>query len=260
MPAYECEIKGTAAALDAYLNEYHMYSSTGASHCYSTNIRAWMEKENLFRIKISASDKAVPGDPVQFSVLAVVSEGDRCRTLAQMSFPGGIAAPDIAVLPFDTLGKSLAAGNNLSFVCDEAGAILEKPWKADRRLISNPRDIYDLYATIQRNFVESNVAGIMGLSRARITFCAKLFDDNRADYERQVRDNLSRAFAKQPHWKTIQQPERELTVHEFLPGKVVRVLDLNGNPPLRTVADENGVQFGYDIILAMTAEGLTWIM
>ena len=100
----------------------------------------------------------------------------------------------------------------------------------------------------------------MALSRSRIAFCAKIVDKRPSDYEKEVRANLTSTFAKQPNWKIIQHPDQELTVHEYLPNKVVRVLDLYGNPPLRTVADKDGIQFGYDIILAMTAEGLTWIM
>jgi hypothetical protein len=137
---------------------------------------------------------------------------------------------------------------------------VEKPWKTDGRLISNPGDIYELYAAIQKNFVEGNVDRIMALSRARIAFCAKIYDKSPDDYEREIRANLTSTFAGHPNWKIIQQPERELTVHEFLPNKVVRVLDLHGNPPLRTMADKDGIQLGYDIILAMTAGELTWIM
>lgn len=260
MRIYSCEIKCSAAALDAYLNEYHLYASCGASHSYTTNIRAWMEKENLFRVKITSSAKAKEGDPVQFSVLATVSEGDQRRNLVEMSFPAGITAPNVATLPFDTLGKGLAAGNNLAFACDDTQAVIEKPWKTNQRLITNPRDIYDLYAEIQKNFVEGDVAQLMTLSAARITFGAKLYDMRREAYEKLVRDDLDATLGKRPNWKTIQQPDQELTVHEFLPGKVMRVLDLKGNPPLRTIADQKGRQFGYDIILAMTAGGLVWIM
>ncbi|GEM_PF-6888950 len=260
MAIYSCEIKGSAASLDAYFNEYCLYSSAGASHSYSSNLRAWMEKENLFRIKISSSAKAKPGDPVQFTVGATVAEGGQRRTLAQMSFPGGIAAPDRATLPFDTLGKSLASGHSLQFTCAEPSAIVDKPWKANRQLIADSRDIYQLYAKIQQLFLEGNGEQIMALSQARITFGAKLYEVKRSDYEKEVQDDLFSTLASHPRWKTVQRPERELTVHEFLPGKVVRVLDLHGNSPLRTVADKDGVQFGYDIILAMTGEGLTWIM
>jgi len=260
MSIYSCEIKGSGAALDAYFNVYHLYSSTGGNHSYSTNLRAWMEKENLFCITVSPSAKVKQGDPVQFTVLATVTKGGQRQPLVQMSFPVGIAAPDVATLPFNTLGKSLAIGQNLHFTCDETGAILDKPWKSDRCFITDPRDIYELYATIQGCFLAGDIAQIMELSRARITFGAKLYDKNRADYEQQVHDDLSSTFADRPHWKQIQQPAQDLTVHEFLPGKVVRVLDLHGNPPLRTVADKDGMQFGYDVILAMTDEGLVWIM
>ena len=260
MPTYNCEMKGSGATLDAYLNEYHLYSNGGASHSYSANIRAWMDKANTFRIKIATSAKAKEGDTAQFSVFASVTEAGSHRTVAQMSFPGGVDSPGAGALPFDTFGKRLAAGNNLDFICDDPVAIVEKPWKADQRLIVNPRAIYELYAEIQKNFVERNVARIMDFSRARIAFCAKLYDKRPDDYESNVRANLTSTFAGRPNWKIIQQPDQELTVHEFLPNKVVRVLDLHGNPPLRTVADKDGIQFGYDIILAMTAGGLVWIM
>jgi hypothetical protein len=259
MTFYSCEIKGSGATLDAYLNEYHLYSSGGASHGYSSNIRAWMEKENLIRVKVGPSDKAKPGESVQFSVLASVMEGGRQRILAQMSFPRGIAAPTATSIPFDTLGKRLAVGNNLNFTCDPQ-VVVEKPWRTTDRFITNPPDIYELYAKIQQNFLEGNVDGIMALSSARIAFGAKLYDQKPEDYEQDIRADLTSTFADHPTWKVVKQPERNLTVHEFLPNKVVRILDLNGDPPLRTVADKDGIQSGYDIIIAITAEGLVWIM
>jgi len=260
MPLYTCEIKGSGAALDAYLNEYHLYSSLGAAHNYSANLRAWMEKANSFRIKVHASAKARAGEPVQFTVLATAAEHGQRRTLCEMGFPGGVAAPDAATLPFDTLGRHLASGQNLEFACEDSQFILEKPWQTDGRLIKDAREIYQLYAEIQSAFLVGDIAKIMALSDDRITFGAKLYDKKRADFERQVLNDLNSTLAGRPNWKLVQQPERELTVHEFLPGKVVRVLDLHGNPPLRTVADKDGFQFGYDVILAQTAGGLVWIM
>lgn len=259
MSLYTCEIKGSGAALDAHLNEYHIYSSRGAGHNYTTNMRAWMGQKNELRIKVHQSAKAYKDQSVQFTVLATIAESRHRRTLCNMSFPAGIVDPTTLALPFDTYGKPLSIGQSLRFTCDDANFILEKPWK-DGRPIKNPTDIYTLYAEIQNCFVEGDVDKIMKLSTARITYCAMLYEFTRPDFERKVLNDLSSTLASQPRWKVVRQPERDLTIHEFLPGKVVRVLDLFGNPPLRTLPDKDGVQFGYDIIIASTAEGLVWIM
>ena len=260
MRIYSCEVKCVAAALDAFVNEYLIYSSPGASHSYSTNIRAWMEMENRLRIKVSASTKAKEGDNVQFDALAAVVENQQRRLLAGMSFPAGIAPPDVATIPFDTLGKNLAAGQSLSFTSLDPADVVVKPWNETDQRIKTPQEIYQLYAYIQKQFVDGNVEEIMRLSKARIVFGAKLYEQTEESYENAVRKDLVSTLASKPQWKTIQDPDRQLTIHEFLEGKVVRVLDLKGNPPLRTVADHKGFQFGYDIILAMTAKGLVWIM
>jgi hypothetical protein len=117
-----------------------------------------------------------------------------------------------------------------------------------------------LYEEIQRQFVDGNVDKIMELSRRRITFGAILYNMSRDEYEKQVHQDLAETLAEKPRWKTVQDPDQELTVHEFLPGRVMRVLDLRGNPPLRVQAGADGMQVGYDVILAMTHEGLVWIM
>jgi hypothetical protein len=260
MKIYSCEIRGQAASLDAYLNEYHIYSSDGASHGYSTSLLPWMERQNVFRIQVAASAKAKEGAPVKFSVAATVEEDSRSQTLVRMSFPEGIAPPDVASLPFDTSDKHLTAGHNLGFVCEDERDIVEKPWKTTPKTITEPGEIFRLYAEIQRLFIEGNVDQLMGLSRARISFGAKLCGQSRVDYEKDVHDDLRSTLAGRPQWRSVQNPDRELTVHEFLPSKVVRVLNLQGNPPLRTVPDADGIRFGYDVILAMTSGGLVWIM
>jgi len=261
MALYTCEIKGSGAALDAYLNEYHIYSDAGASHSYSTVIRAWMEKENLLRLVLTRSVKAGQNDVVQFKAMAeVIESSGRSQKLVQMAFPGGVAPPSKTTLPFDTIGKRLLDGNNLQFNCADPAAIVPKPWNLTSRTIADPAEIYKLYGQIQKNFVDGNVDGILALSRARIAFCAKIYDQTPEQFERTVREDLVETFADRPVWKVVQQPERQLTVHEILSEKVVRVLDFNGRPPLRTVPDNDGIQMGYDIILAMTSDGLAWIL
>ncbi len=260
MPIYSCQITANAAALDVYLNGYHLYSSLGANHSYSTNLRAWMEEVNLFRFKLSPSTRATEGEPIQFALEANAVEGTSTQNLASMSFPLGVAAPDIASVPFDSLGKALKDRHSLAFACPDIRAIVEKPWNATDKLLINAREIYELYGEIQSAFVDGNLSSLMALSQARITFGAKLNDQRRSEFESRVQRNLESTIARRPRWKTTADPARELTVHEFFPGKVMRVLDLHGNPPLRTVADANGVQTGYDIILGMTKEGLSWVM
>jgi len=260
MKIYSCEIKGSAAALDAYFNEYHLYASAGASHSYATSLKPWMEKENLFRIVVTPSGKARAGDAVRFSVAATLTEGSQRRSLVKMQFPEGVAPPHAPSLPFDTMGKNLATGNNLSFVCDDPGDVVAKPWKATPRTIDDPRQAYQLYGQIQALFVAGDIEQIMAISRARISFGARLHGLARADYEKEILNDLKQTLAGHPQWRTVSDPERELTVHEFMPRKVVRMLNLRGFGALRTAPDKDGIQFGYDVILAMTPEGLVWIM
>ena len=257
---YTCNVLGSGCALDVHLNEYHIYSSDSANHSYSANVRAWLERENIFHVRASAPLRVKQDSPVLFSVTATESGPIRSRLLAQMQFPEGVSGEDTSALPFATLGKSLTEGNNLAFLCTEPGAILEKPWKESDRLITNPADVYGLFEAIQSGFLEGNVARLMTLSRQRIDFCAKLQDVPRDAFEQQVREDLTATLAEKPVWKAVQHPGRELTVHEILPGKVMRFLDLRGHPPLRTMPDGDGIQFGYDIIVAMTKEGIAWIM
>jgi len=259
MIIYSCEITGSGVALDAYLNDVHLYSSSGANHSFSTSLRPWMEEKNLFRIKISKSLEAEKDAPVQFKVLATATDGASSRTLASMRFPAGIVSPIPPVPPFDTLGKTLAEGHSLDFVCDRA-EIIGKPWKAERRPIPSPASVYDLFARIQQYFIEGNVEQIMNISQERISFASKFTGMKREDFEMMVRNDLVSTLAKKPEWKIIKQPERELTLYEYVPNKLVRVSDLRGNTPLRTVAAKDRSYFGYEINVAMTPIGLVWIM
>jgi len=245
--------------MDAYVNEYHLYSSPSASHNYSTNVRAWMETENRVRVKIQRSEAARPGDPVQFSVLVAATENGQRTRLAEMSFPSGIAPPDVASISFDTRGKALAAGNSLAFSCPPED-VVSKPWRATDAKIASLSEIYSLYMEIQKAVVNNNVDRFMELSRDRIAFTAEFTGQPRSGLEAKTRRVFTAPPSGGARWKTLQNPDRELMVHEILLGKVVRILDLYGNPPLRTVADADGFQFGYDVVMAVTAGGLRWMI
>jgi hypothetical protein len=263
MKTYQCAIRAQSVALDAYVNDYHIYSSYAASHGFSTNLRAWMGKyplQNVLRIQASTSGESKQGTQASFSVSVTASDGSLEQTVVQMSYPEGIAQPDEAQLPFDTSGIRLTTGHSLSFVCADDTDVVEKPWETTTKTITDPGSIFRLYAEIQRLFVEGDLDGLMTISQSRISFGAKVNGQSRPSYEKAVLDDLRDTFASRPQWRTFENPDRELTVHEFLPNKVVRVLTLEGNPPLRTVPDENGMRFGYDVVLAITDNGLVWIM
>ena len=260
MRLYKCQVKCSGAGLDVYLNEYHLYSNPGASHSYSTNMAAWMEKENLFRLAAGPAVRPGAGGAFQLSFQAVVIQNGQSSILASVELPEAALPPAFTNLPFDSSGVRLAPGNNLDFACPEPADIVLKPWNQTSRIIDDPREIYKLYAEIQANVVGGNFQRLMELATERVTFVAQLTGSARATFEQKVRRDFASAVSGGAQWKTVQDPEKELTIHEFLPGKVIRVLDQNRNPPLRTVADKDGIQFGYEVILAMTPQGLRWIM
>ncbi len=261
MKYYNCELVGSSVALDVYVNEYLIYSSLDSQHSFTTMLRPWMSRDNLVRIKAKHSPKVTEaGKPIVFSFEATAVEGsDTPQRLAYMEFPRGIVAPDQAVIPYDTLHKHFARGQTLSFSCDLAD-LIDKPWEIPGPGITNLREVYDLYTRIQKAFVDKDIPAIMDLSRARIQFCSRLYNVNPARFEARVRRDLEQTLAEDPKWKIIRNPERELTMHEYLPKKVMRVLDLRRLYPLMTVPNEQHQQLGYDIIVALTRDGLVWIM
>lgn len=260
MKIYSLQIKGHGASLNAYLNEYHLYSSPRASHSVATSLAPWLEKKNTARLVLSPSSHAQPGTPVEFSLAVACVENRERRPVIQMAFPGGVAYPDTPTLPFDSRGKTLAPGNALTFTCDDSAAVVEKPWNATPRTISSAAAVFQLFGQIQSAFLTGDIGALMNFSRARIAFGARLQQIGVPVFEQKVRRDLEATLAEKPQWIRFENLERQLTVHEFLPGKVVRLTDLEGKPALRSQPDADGIASGYDVVLAMTPGGLAWIM
>lgn len=257
MKQYIIELQAVGAAVKAHINSYLLYDSSTASHNYSTNLRPWLESDNLLRVELTASSEANQNDPITFSVKVSNSEGEE-GLVCKLDYPLGIAKSEILLLPFDTKDKKLEEGHTLDFKCAQPDLMRVIPWTEGDTI--KEADIYSLFSKIQSFFVAADVNSIMDISKERLAFCAELYEVDPEEYATDLRKDLTETFASKPEWRLISNPERQLMIHEFKENRVVRLLDLSGNGALMTRSDEDGVQTGYDLIFCASKDGLIWVM
>ncbi len=260
MILYSLETRGSGCALKIHLNGYKLYESSGAAHNFSSSLRPWLEKENVIRILADPSAASQAGEPIQFAAVVERVEERERKELCKLEYPGGIAEAEILTLPFDTRGKKYKEGHADAFICMDEGMLLERPWLEGDVVIRELDEVYALFVKIRDAFLAGDVEGVMKLSADRIAFGARLHEMPREEYAREIRKDLISTLASKPRWKKIGDPARQLLIHEFKEGKIMRLTDLNGNAAIVTEPDPDGSQMGYDLIFCASGKGVIWIM
>lgn len=260
MIIYSLETRGSGCALRIYANGYKLYESSGTAHNFSSSLRPWMEKENVVRIIADPSGASKEGEPIQFTAVVERIEGEERKELCKLDYPNGIAETEILKLPFDTREKKYKEGHSDIFICEDEKMLLERPWLAEGVAIQSLDEVYGLFVKIRDAFHSGNVEEVMKLSTERIAFGAKLYEMPREEYTQAIRRDLVATLGAKPRWKKTGEPARQLLIHEYKEGKIMRLTDLNGNAAIVTEPDPDGSQMGYDLIFCASGKGVIWIM
>jgi hypothetical protein len=266
MSYYSIEIQGRGIGVTVSINEYRLYSSPKAMHGYSTHLNAWTEKSNRLNIRAVKPERLTEGDAPdreqdsRYSIEAIVylhKQGEDPVRVAGFRRDGNIGpGPNNEV--FDTSRPDFKTEHVLNFEVDADVEIIDKPWNAKGAGELNSDKVYQLYKKIHTAFQNGDFETLAALSQSRIDFGAKVFGIAKEAFEKSVLEDLRLTIADSYQWREL-VPEKQMGMQVILDGKIIRVLDAKGNPPIRTLPGDDGILTGYDLVIA-SANGYQWVL
>ena len=266
MNYYSIEIQGHGVGVTVSLNEYRLYSSPKSMHGYSTHLNAWTEKNNRLNIRAVKPERLTEeGEPgrepdSRYSIEAIVyfhKQGDDPVRVAGFRQDGKTSpGPENEV--FDTSRPDFQTEHVLDFEVDTDFEVIDKPWYAQGSAKLNSDKLYQLYKKIHTSFQNGDFETLAALSQSRIDFGAKVFGIAKVAFEKNVLEDLRRTIADNYQWREL-VPEKQMGMQVILDGKIIRVLDANGNPPIRSLPGADGILTGYDLVIA-SGNGCQWVL